>query len=61
MVTNARRVVVLCDSTKLGNDYLVSFAPLDAVDVVVTDSGAPQSLVADLESHGVNVVIADSL
>ncbi|MEH0146286.1 DeoR/GlpR family DNA-binding transcription regulator [Corynebacterium sp. Q4381] len=61
MVTNARRVVVLCDSTKLGNDYLVSFAPLDAVDVVVTDWGAPQSLVADLERHGVNVVIADSL
>lgn len=58
MVTNASRVVVLCDSTKLGNDYLVSFAPLDAVDVVVTDGGAPASMVAELTQHGIDVVIA---
>ena len=53
--------MVLCDSTKLGNDYLVSFAPLDAVDVVVTDSGAPPSLLTELEDHGVEVVVAGSL
>lgn len=59
MVTNAHRVVVLCDSTKLGNDYLVSFAPLDAVDVVVTDHSAPASLLTDLREHDIDVVIAD--
>ena len=58
MVTNARRVVVLCDSTKLGNDYLVSFAPLDAIDVVVTDASAPTSLVAELGERGIEVVLA---
>lgn len=58
MVTNARRVVVLCDSTKLGNDYLVSFAPLDAIDVVVTDPGAPESLLAEFETRGIEVVVA---
>lgn len=60
MVTNAQRVVVLCDSTKLGNDYLVSFARLDDVDVIITDTAAAPSLVADVMDHGVDVVIADS-
>ena len=60
MVTNARKVVVLCDSTKLGNDYLVSFAPLDAVDAVVTDLGAPQSLVTALTERGIHVELAEA-
>lgn len=58
MVTNARKVVVLCDSTKLGNDYLVSFAPLGTVDVLVTDADAPKAFVHELEQQGVEVVLA---
>lgn len=59
MVTNARRVVVLCDSSKLGSDYLVSFAGLDSVDVVVTDSDAPSSFVDELTELGVDVILAE--
>lgn len=58
MVTNARSVVVLCDSTKLGNDYVVSFAPLSEVDVVITDTDAPPAFVDELRAHGVEVVLA---
>lgn len=58
MVTNAHRVVVLADSTKLGNDYLVSFADVSAIDVVITDENAPESFVEDLRSHEIEVVIA---
>lgn len=58
MVTNARTVVVLCDSSKLGNDYLVSFASLDDVDVVITDADAPQAFIRDLKLRGVDVVVA---
>ncbi len=57
-VTHARKVVVLCDSTKLGTDYLVSFAPIGSVDVVITDSGAPESFVEQLREHDIEVVIA---
>ncbi|HIX79856.1 MAG TPA: DeoR/GlpR family DNA-binding transcription regulator [Candidatus Corynebacterium faecipullorum] len=57
-VTNAHRVVVLCDSSKLGNDYLVSFASLDEIDVVITDAGAPASYVEALREHGIEVIIA---
>lgn len=59
MVTNARTVVVLCDSTKIGNDYLVSFASLSDVDVVVTDADAPPAFVEELREHGVEVVLAN--
>lgn len=59
MVTNARKVVVLCDSSKLGSDYLVSFAALDSIDVVVTDTDAPPSFVTELTELGVDVIQAD--
>lgn len=57
-VTNAHRVVVLCDSSKLGNDYLVSFASLDDIDVVITDAAAPESFIEALKEHGIDVIIA---
>ena len=57
-VTNAHRVVVLCDSSKLGNDYLVSFASLDEIDVVITDAAAPAAYVEALREHGIDVIIA---
>lgn len=59
MVTNAGKVVVLCDSSKLGSDYLVSFAALDSVDVVVTDTDAPPLFVEELTELGVDVVQAE--
>ena len=59
MVTNARKVVVLCDSTKLGNDYLVSFAGLDEIDVLISDSEAPKLFVEQLTERGVEVVLAE--
>ncbi|OFS22318.1 MULTISPECIES: DeoR/GlpR family DNA-binding transcription regulator [Corynebacterium] len=59
-VTNARKVVVLCDSSKLGNDYLVSFAKISDIDVVITDSAAPQSFVDALREREITVVTADA-
>lgn len=58
MVTNARQVVVLCDSSKLGSDYLVSFAALDSIDVVITDAEAPSTFVDELTELGVDVILA---
>lgn len=59
MITNARKVVVLCDSTKMGTDYLVSFGAITDIDAVITDSNAPDSFVSALRDAGVEVVIAD--
>ncbi|KXB55875.1 transcriptional regulator, DeoR family [Corynebacterium sp. CMW7794] len=58
-VTHAQKVVVLCDSTKLGNDYLVSFASIADLDVVITDSGAPQSFIDQLRDREVEVIVVE--
>lgn len=58
-VTHAHKVVVLCDSTKLGNDYLVSFASIAELDVVITDSGAPQSFIDQLRDRDIEVVVVE--
>ena len=56
MVTSARRVVVLCDHTKIGTDHFAQFAPLDAVDTVITDMGLDAETAADIEAAGTTVV-----
>ena len=58
LVRAARHVVVLADSTKIGQEQLVRFAPLDAVDVLVTDDAVPDEVVKALSADGVDVVIA---
>jgi DeoR family fructose operon transcriptional repressor len=58
IVASARRVVVLADSSKLGEERTVRFACLADVDVLVTDSGADPSEVAALQEAGVLVVTA---
>ncbi len=58
MITNARKVVVLCDSTKMGTDYLVSFGSVDDIDVIITDANAPESFVKALRDRNVEVIIA---
>lgn len=58
-VTNAHKVVVLCDSSKLGNDYLVSFASIADIDVVITDNEAPESFISALRDREVDVVVVD--
>ncbi|MFE7845145.1 DeoR/GlpR family DNA-binding transcription regulator [Microbacterium sp. NPDC057407] len=46
IVRSARRVIVVADAEKHGRELLVSFAPLTAVDVLVTDV-APEGDVED--------------
>ncbi|KAB1503758.1 DeoR/GlpR transcriptional regulator [Corynebacterium sp. 320] len=59
MVTNAQRVVALCDSTKFGLDYLVSFASINDIATVVTDKDAPPRYIDALRHEDVDVVFAD--
>ena len=58
MVRAGQRVVVLADSSKLDREHLVRFAAVEAVDVLVTDTGADAGVVAELEKAGVDVVLA---
>jgi DeoR family fructose operon transcriptional repressor len=58
MVAAARRVVVVSDSTKSGNDHLHRFAHLDEVHLLITDDQLPDEVAAELRDAGVDVVCA---
>ena len=59
MVGCANFVVVLADSSKIGQEEFVSFAGLDQVDVLVTDSEISAEDLAQLSDAGVEVVVAE--
>ncbi len=58
MITAARRVVLLADHTKIGNDYLARFGGLADLDLLITDNGLDGELAAEVEVAGVRVVRA---
>ncbi len=58
MVASAARVVCLGDHSKIGLVQLFRFAPLDAVDVIITDLGVQDELADELAAAGPEVVRA---
>ena len=58
LVASARRVVVLADSSKLDRESAIRFATLDDVDCLVTDSGISEDYRDELESLGIEVIVA---
>lgn len=58
MVQSANYVVVVADSSKVGQEDFVSFAPIDSVDTLITDSEISDADRALLTERGVEVVIA---
>nr|WP_208390900.1 DeoR/GlpR family DNA-binding transcription regulator [Brooklawnia cerclae] len=58
MVGAGQRIIVLADSSKLESDYLVSFAGIDEVDMLITDQGLAPRARATFTELGVDVVLA---
>ncbi|MFG2103436.1 DeoR/GlpR family DNA-binding transcription regulator [Micromonospora echinaurantiaca] len=58
MISAARRVVLLADHTKIGNDYFARFGSLSDLDLLITDLGVDAELASDVEAVGVRVVRA---
>ena len=58
MVRGARKVVVLVDHTKIGQEHFVRFAEMKEVDVLVTDAKIETGTARGLEEAGVEVVYA---
>lgn len=54
----AQRVIVVSDSSKIGQERTIRFASLSDVDVLVTDDGIGDDRRADLEAAGLEVVVA---
>ncbi|WP_067975704.1 DeoR/GlpR family DNA-binding transcription regulator [Nocardiopsis trehalosi] len=58
MVRAARRVVLLADHTKIGNDHFTRFAGLDDFDALITDTGLDEGLAEEIRALGPRVVLA---
>jgi DeoR family transcriptional regulator of aga operon len=58
MIERARLVVVVADSSKLGRVAFAQICPLDAVDELITDEGAPSATIRELTEAGVAVTVA---
>ena len=52
MVDCANYVVAVADSSKIGQEEFVSFAPISKVDTLVTDTGIPEADRAELGANG---------
>lgn len=56
MVERAARVIVVCDSSKLGRSALSSICPLSEIDDLITDVGASAEQLEAVRTAGVEVV-----
>ncbi len=57
MINAARRVVVLVDYTKFGNDQFIRFAEWSDIDVLITNREIDPTMLADIEATGTTVVL----
>jgi DeoR family glycerol-3-phosphate regulon repressor len=58
MITQARVITVIADSTKLQRDALFQVCPLDSIDRLVVDRQPDADLTQALEAAGVEIIIA---
>jgi DeoR family fructose operon transcriptional repressor len=55
MIRSARQVILVADSSKLGRTRLVKIAPIQAIQVLVTDNDMPASAILEFETAGIAV------
>jgi DeoR family fructose operon transcriptional repressor len=58
MLKAAQKIIFCLDHTKFGRQSVSPLCDLDLIDTIVTDSRAPQELVAGLRERGVEVIVA---
>jgi DeoR family ulaG and ulaABCDEF operon transcriptional repressor len=56
----ADQLIILADSSKLGNRSNFIFETLDNVDVLITDSNASRERIQLFESHGIQVILVEA-
>ncbi|MEC0229899.1 DeoR/GlpR family DNA-binding transcription regulator [Paenibacillus alba] len=57
MADSAARIVALLDHKKMGKTYISSFASTEEIDILITDSLTPRSLIEDISSKQVEVIV----
>jgi len=57
MVSASSRIILAVDSSKFGKIRYHSIAPISALDIIVTDTDAPKSIVDGIRKQGVEVIL----
>jgi DeoR/GlpR family transcriptional regulator of sugar metabolism len=57
LIDRARRTIVVADSSKIGRHGFMPIAPVDAIDVLVTDGAAPAEELTALRARGIEVIV----
>lgn len=58
IMENSGKVIMLCDSSKLGRFAYGKVGPVNLMSVMITDTGADMDFVQELTNQGVEVVLA---
>jgi DeoR family transcriptional regulator of aga operon len=56
MVARAKQVVIIADSSKLGQHAFARICPIERVNILVTDAGATDEAIASFTTAGIRVV-----
>jgi DeoR family transcriptional regulator, aga operon transcriptional repressor len=57
MIARARRVIVVCDASKIGRSALAVICPARDVDELITDSGAAEESLDELRAADIEVIV----
>ncbi len=61
LISVSRRVVALIDSSKFGYEAFGQIAPLEQVDILITDVAPPTAVVRALDKAQVQLIVAERL
>lgn len=59
LLTRAVELVVIADSSKFGQRGSMAVCPLSRVHTLITDSGAPEDMLAMLKAQGIRVIVTE--
>jgi DeoR/GlpR family transcriptional regulator of sugar metabolism len=59
MAKRAKQVIVLADHSKLGRAGFVPIMPVENIDVLITDSAAPEDMINSIRAYGVDVLAVE--
>jgi DeoR family fructose operon transcriptional repressor len=58
MIEVARKVIIVADRTKFGKPAMVHLAPIDIVDIIVSDEGLAPEHLQMIQARGIQVMLA---
>lgn len=59
MIERSKKLIVIADHTKLGQRKLVPIAPIERVNILITDSKADKRLLKTFEDKGIKVLVGE--